>query len=297
MKERDKILEAALDSYPDGIALRGLDGTLVYWNRAAESITGFAAAEVLARPIHDAVGDLLNMSAEAGDGCHDGHPHGGRGCLVHVEHKHGYPLSALVRTFLLRDALGEHIGTGYFFHASEGLENLPHGDTGQDESVEASQAELEERLQTAYQESGQSGLAFGLLWITVDQAESLRRTHGTSACDAMMKKVQRVLISGLTPTEEIGRWGENEFLILSHERFAASLASHAQMLAGLTRTTDFRWWGDRISLTVSIGAAQPGRDESLAELLERAKSAMNACIHSGGNRVVLAPGRLACLPS
>ena len=26
------------------------------------------------------------------------------------------------------------------------------------------------------------------------------------------------------------------------------LAAHAQMLAGLARTADFRWWGDRLSL-------------------------------------------------
>jgi diguanylate cyclase (GGDEF)-like protein len=203
----------------------------------------------------------------------------------------------LVHTFALRNTLGEHIGTGYFFHASEGLENLPHGGTGEDESVEAGQAELEERLQAAYEESERTGQPFGILWITVDQAENLRRTHGTGACDAMLKKVQRVLVSGLTSSEEIGRWGENEFLILSHERFTASLAAHAQMLAGLARTTDFRWWGDRISLTVSIGAAQAGCHESLADLLERAKSAMKTCIRSGGNRVALAPWRPACLPS
>lgn len=297
MTERNEMIEAALDSYPDGVALRAMDGSLAYWNRAAEMITGFAAADILGRPIQDALEDLLELRIDQGECCHDGHPHGGRSCLVHVHHKHGYPFSALVRTFALRNSLGEHIGTGYHFHASEGLENLPHGETGEDESIEASQAELEERMHAAFRESEQSGRAVGLLWITIDQAESLRRTHGVSACDAMLKKVHRVLVSGLNLTEEIGRWGENEFLILSRERFAASLASHAQMLAGLARTTDFRWWGDRISITVSIGAAQACSDETLAETLERAKSAMKSCIRGGGNRVTLAPGSVTCSPS
>jgi hypothetical protein len=51
------------------------------------------------------------------------------------------------------------------------------------------------------------------------------------------------------------------------------LAAHAQALAGLARTADFRWWGDRVSLTVSIGAAQADSSETLANLLERAHKA------------------------
>ena len=68
------------------------------------------------------------------------------------------------------------------------------------------------------------------------------------------------------------------------------LAAHAHTLAGLARTADFRWWGDRISLTVSIGAAQLGGDnpESLTEMLQRASEAMEASIREGGNRATTA---------
>jgi len=75
------------------------------------------------------------------------------------------------------------------------------------------------------------------------------------------------------------------------------LAAHAQVLAGLARTADFRWWGDRISLTVSIGAAQADPAETLAQLLERAKAAMISSIHAGGNHITPAPWRHECLPS
>jgi GGDEF domain-containing protein len=68
------------------------------------------------------------------------------------------------------------------------------------------------------------------------------------------------------------------------------MAAQAQMLAGLARTADFRWWGDRISITVSIGAAQACSDgiESLAQLLRRARVAMEASSREGGNRVTAA---------
>ncbi len=113
----------------------------------------------------------------------------------------------------------------------------------------------------------------------------------------MIERVERTLTHGLRPTEELGRWGDDEFLILSHEASAGSLASHAQVLVGLARTSDFRWWGDRLSLTVSIGAAHAEKTETLAQLFKRAQAAMLTSVHEGGNRITLAPERFACSPS
>ena len=102
----------------------------------------------------------------------------------------------------------------------------------------------------------------------------------------MLEKVERTLATGLKPAEEIGRWGDDEFLVLSHERTAAMLAAHAQTLAGLARTADFRWWGDRVSLTVSIGAAQAERGEAAGQSCWSApRAAMLASIHAGGNHI------------
>ena len=77
---------------------------------------------------------------------------------------------------------------------------------------------------------------------------------------------------------------------MAHERSLDMLAAHARMLAGLARTADFRWWGDRVSLTVSIGAAQAVGEgaETLAQLLKRAQEAMEASVHGGGNRATIA---------
>jgi diguanylate cyclase (GGDEF)-like protein len=130
-----------------------------------------------------------------------------------------------------------------------------------------------------------------LLWITVDQAAMLRKTHGRDASEAMLAIVERTLLHALRPTEILGRWGSNEFLVLCHERTAEMLLLHARHVVGLARTADFRWWGDRVSLTVSVGAVQAGpvpkQGEKLGGLLERAQGAMRASESAGGNEVVL----------
>lgn len=107
----------------------------------------------------------------------------------------------------------------------------------------------------------------------------------------MHEKVWRALAQGLRPTEQMGRWNGTEFLIVAHERTAPMLLAHAQKLVGLARTADFRWWGDRVSVSASIGAAQASRaaGETLAHLLACAREAMETSMIAGGNRVTVAP--------
>jgi len=285
MADRVELLEAALDSRPDGIALLDEDRAVVFWNHAAEAITGYRGVEVLGKVIPDPLEPLLDDAALQED--MPPGPQPSHGMLVHARHKFGHCFEAIARRVLLRDGLGERIGTAVVFHPASSLEALPHGEMPEGEQLEESQADFEERLQEEFDDSGYGGAPFGVLWINVDQANELHKTHGAAACHAMLAKVRHALVQGMRPADEIGRWGADEFLILSHERTAELLTAHAQMLAGLARTADFRWWGDRVSLTVSIGTAQRrlGTGETLAQLLERARQAMETGLSAGGNRV------------
>ncbi len=291
-----ELLEAALDSLQDGVALLSENGQVLFWNRAAEAITGFPGMDLLARQVPEALEPLLCCACiHSPDAV--GTPQSARGMLVHANHKLGHIVAAMARTFALRDALGEHLGTAVVFHPAESLDALPHGESGDDTEIEESQVNLEDRLATLHGDFALGGPPFGVLWIAVDQALELRKTHGVMACEAMLDKVERAMANGLRPGEELGRWGEFELLIVSCERTPEMLAAHGRMLAGLARTADFRWWGDRVSLTVSIGAAQSEENETLAHLLERAQYAMASSMDAGGNHITLTPGRHACLPS
>ncbi len=299
MRDNAELLESALDSLPAGIALFGMEGEVVFWNRVAESITGYTGSELLGHAIPEALESLAPERLLHGEVHRDTEPRTSRGALVRTHHKLGHELQAITRIVALRDGLGERIGTAAVFHPAESLDALPHGVTGENGAVAASQADIEDRLQIEFEDFERGGLPFGVLWISVDQAQGLRKSHGLSACEAMLEIMQRVLVHGLRPAEEVGRWGDDEFLIVSHERTPEMLAAHAQALAGLARTADFRWWGDRISLTASIGAAQACHDanQGLVHLLERAQKAMESSIHAGGNCITSAPGGPECLPS
>lgn len=301
MTDRVELLEATLDSFPEGVALLGEDCQITFWNQAAQAITGYAAIDVVGRLAPESLRPLLECTGCTGNAtpgiCAAPTRETGHGFLVHTQHKLGHEVSAMARLLILRDGLGTRIGRAVLFHPAECLDALPHGATGEDEDVEASLDDLKERLESLFEDFTHGGLPFGVLWINVDQAHDLRKTHGAGACDAMLKRVERVLVQGLRPAEHLGRWGEDEFLVISHERTLAMLANHAQVLAGLARTADFRWWGDRVSLTVSIGAAQAESAGSLANLLERARAATTSSFQAGGNRITAAPGGNSCSQS
>jgi diguanylate cyclase (GGDEF)-like protein/PAS domain S-box-containing protein len=296
MNDHTELFEAALDSLPEGVAVLGSEGQVLFWNSAAEAILGHSRVDLLAREVPEALRPLLcgarNVNSASGETAQPGH-----GILIHARHKLGHNVQAIARAVVLRDGLGGHIGSAIFFHPAESLDALPHGETDDEIDVKASQAEIEDRLVAVFEDFTHGGLPFGVLWIAVDQARELRKTHGARACEAMMEKVERALAQGLRPAEQLGHWGEDELLVVSYERTTEMLAAHAQLLAGLARTADFRWWGDRVSLTVSIGAAQAEQSETSAQLLERAQEAMVSSIDGGGNHITTAPRRQACLPS
>jgi diguanylate cyclase (GGDEF)-like protein len=298
MTDRVDLFEAAIDSLPEGLALLHGDSgepcDVVFWNQAAVAITGHTGVELVGRAIPDTLVALLGegpIQAEA-----DAASHRSRGFLAQVRHKMGYEVSVIVRRLVLRDGLGQRIGSGILFHPAEHLDALPR-ESGEDQSVESSQQDLEGRLRDLIEDHIRGGPPFGVLWIGVDQAPELRGTHGARACETMLDKVEKALALGLRPAEFLGRWGQDEFLVISHERTAAKLADHAKTLAGLARTADFRWWGDRVSITVSIGAAQADISATLPGLLGKARSAMTTSSLAGGNQITSAPGGAECLPS
>ena len=291
MADHIEILEAALSALDEGIIVLDAESHVLFWNTAASSMTGYLGAERLGRALPDGfyqIDATHHGPSEGESKCEDGLLRE-RPVLVNLTHQGGHTLPAMMHRTPLRDSLGKRFGTLLRLHTVEKIDTLLHGEPSDDSitehRLEQSQAGMEDRLDEAYHEWITNGVPYGVMWIMVDQAAALRKTHGREAWEAMMSIVERTLLHGLRPTEILGRWGSNEFLVLSHERSVEMLDAHGRYLAGLTRTADFRWWGDRASLTVSVGVAQAEVGESLSCLLKSAQKAMQSSQYNGGNRV------------
>lgn len=323
MGDRLVMLEATLDLMDEGVAILDEKSNVVFWNKAAAALTGYPAGDLIFRRCPDDLYRIdekhrsrVGSSAEAEVRGHQGDRAGEFGetlaahsngptesqaepdsndlmqypTLVSMGHRLGHLVPGMLRKVALRDSCGVTTGAALMFYPVEEVDALPHGESGEGVGIERSQADMEDRLEAAHHQWATNRMQFGLLWITIDQARALRKTHGLDACEAMLRTVEQTLLRQMKPAEVIGRWGSNEFLMLAHERTAETLVDHARRLAGLARTADFRWWGDRVGLTVSIGASQAIEGDTLESVLHRAQQAMQASEYAGGNQVTEARG-------
>jgi diguanylate cyclase (GGDEF)-like protein len=316
MTDRVEMLEATLDLVGGGIAILDDQSNVIFWNNAATALTGYRAQDVISRPCpqhlysvdeehrgrvtsgtvlshQNAPKHLSGLPFYAPIAClEDPIEDSEENCntlqcptLVSLTHRLGHSVPGMLRKASLHNSLGELAGTALLFYPVDEVDTLPHGEFGEGADIERSQAEMEDRLDAAHHQWTTTRMPYGLLWITIDQAQTLRKTHGHEACEAMLRTVEQTLLRQMKPAEIIGRWGNNEFLVLAHERTPDLLIEHAQRLAGLARTADFRWWGDRVGLTLSIGTSHASERETLQELLSRARQAMHSSAYAGGNQV------------
>lgn len=296
MGDRRELLESALDNVAEGVVLTNDEGCIALWNRPAEAITGYPSGEIVGKRVREMLDRIVVGGTQHWLRWTDAESASRHGSLIQLRHKMGRQITVMARVMVLRDSLGARIGTGAIFRSTENFDALPHGEFDEASEDRRARPDFDDRLARMHEDSLRSRTPFGVLWVAADQARGLRRTHGVRAVEAMLEKMENTLATALKSGEEIGRWGEDEFLVISRERNVKRLAEHGEILRGLARTTEFRWWGDRISLTVSIGLAQLERGESLAELLERAQEAMHVSLQAGGNQITAAPGRRACSP-
>jgi GGDEF domain-containing protein len=274
------ILEATLHQMDEAIVIVDCCSNVLFWNQAASSLTGYDSSDVLAHPCPNLIAtqSISNDSPS------------GKPSSVALKHKCGHIIPAMLRIFNLQSATREAAGKAMLFYPIEQLEPANSDESSGPADLKRSHAEMSDRIEAAHHQWRTSGIPFGLLRIVVDQAESLRITHGGEACESMMRTVQQTLNRQLKPAEIIARWDTAEFLLLSHERTSEQIDEHALHLAGMARTADFRWWGDRVNLTVSIGAAFAAEGHTLNSLLGAALGAMHSATYAGGNQVIHARG-------
>jgi PAS domain S-box-containing protein len=285
-----ELLEASLDGLPEGMGIFDCGPAVMFWNQAAQCITGYTAFELLGHEIPEDLAPLLAARNPREPALPLGDQPENRRSVAKVRHRMGHMVSVLARVQVLNNELGERLGTALLFHPLESLDALPQSELGDAAFAEDVRTDLLEQLQIECDDFARGGSPIGILRVRVDQAHELCKTHGAPACRAMLEKVYYALAHGLRPGEKIGYWANDGFLVIAHERSEEMLFAHAQRLVGLARTADFRWWGDRISLTASVGAAQAASDpvEPLNQLLRRAREAMETSIREGGNRASLA---------
>ena len=286
---------AILESLPIGVYVVDPERRIRFWNDGAEQITGYRRHEIIGRLWHD---DLLLHCDEdnnllEGSACpllatmHDGKPQVSE---IFLRHKDGQRVPARVRAVAMHDAYGTVIGTAGTFDEHYSVPDLrghPHTRTVQNHIEDltgiSDHQSTQSYLQAFLEDFAEDHKVFCVLSIAVDEFEKFRTAHSAEAAHRILHAVALTLRRNLRECDVVGHWEESRFVILLADCPAAVVGRVAKMLIRVVSGAAISWWGDRLSVTVSIGGTAVSAEDTAESVLLRSEQALRSCLEAGGN--------------
>ena len=289
-----------VDNLHDGLYLVDRNRVITYWNKAAERISGFAAAEVIGKSCADNI-----LSHVDGKGCAlctgvcplaetmcDGRL---RRADIYLHHKDGHRIPVAVRASPLTDEAGRVVGGIELFtdisHRAanelriQELERLALLDNL---TQLANRTYLEREIRSRFEEIRRFGdQAFGFLFMDLDHFKDVNDRWGHVVGDEVLKFVGRTLVANARPYDAYGRWGGEEFAGVIRCIGAADLERLGNRLRCLVETAFVVHAGTRIGVTLSIGATLFRPDDTVESLVKRADELLYRSKREGRNRLTL----------
>ena len=149
---------------------------------------------------------------------------------------------------------------------------------------------LDQVLMREFKHAGIASAPLSLLFIDIDWFKRVNDEHGHACGDHCLRSIASVLRAELRPTDALGRYGGEEFLVMLPGHDAPASRIIAERLRQAVERGSIDWHGHPLALTISIGlAARRNADATVADMLERADKALYAAKGEGRNRVCVAP--------
>jgi diguanylate cyclase (GGDEF)-like protein/PAS domain S-box-containing protein len=285
---------ALLEAISEAVYAVDRDRRITYWNAAAERLTGYSASEVVGRRCRD---NLLNHVDDCGTelcktGCpllatiHDGQT---REAHVFLHHRGGYRIPVAIRAAALRSADGAISGAVEVFHDDSRFRAIADRlDLVEREALTdpltgiANRRMLERALGVREHEHQRYGHGYAVLFADVDHFKQVNELHGYETGDKVLRCVATTLYESTRPSDTVGRWGGDEFLVVVPAADEGKVVSLAERMRQLV--ADVRAFEDNdLAVTLSMGVVLARRDERSHDLVARASAAMYNAKRKGGN--------------
>jgi diguanylate cyclase (GGDEF)-like protein len=149
---------------------------------------------------------------------------------------------------------------------------------------------ITQQLELAIAELSSNGDSFCTILVDLDHFKGINDRFGHDVGDQTLKHAVERMIHGVRDTDLIGRWGGEEFLIVS-PRTGLDEATHlAQRLCNSLADSRLRVGDSAVDVTGSFGVTRFVFGEDLDSCLKRTDDALYAAKAQGRNRVVTIPG-------
>jgi|DewCreStandDraft_4_1066084.scaffolds.fasta_scaffold02534_23 diguanylate cyclase (GGDEF)-like protein/PAS domain S-box-containing protein len=302
IKLNEKFFEQILNNLYEAVYFCDVNKKIIYWNKAAEKLTGYTTDEVLNNNCFNNI--MVHTNYKGQQLCN------GEKCLiaraikekklieeeVFLKHKDGYKLPVIVRISPIVDVSGKTVGAVQIFSDNsaklaafqkiEKLEALAFIDslTGI-----GNRRYTEIKIFVKLEEIKKIGMIknHGVLFIDIDHFKKINDTFGHKFGDDVLKIVAKTILKNIREDDFIGRWGGEEFVAIISNVDVDELRFIAEKIRALIYSIDFKINDNKIKLSVAIGATLINYKDDITSLIQRADALMYQCKKSGRNCVTV----------
>jgi len=284
-----------IENISDGLYLVDHDRRIIYWNRVAETITGYRSDEVLGRRCRDNI--LIHVDMNGNSLCKGSCPIDGtlqdgrsRDAHVYLHHKDGHRVPVWIRAAPLHDTAGNIIGGAELFtdlsagnaitERIQELERLSFLDTL---TQLANRRFVEMELESRISELNRYGVSFGVLFVDIDHFKKVNDAYGHDVGDRVLSAVARTFINTARPSDLMGRWGGEEFIGILRRVDSDGLQKAAERIRNLVEKSHIRENGQMLKVTVSIGGTLSRSTDTAQSVVKRADDLLYRSKSNGRN--------------
>ncbi|MHB8110053.1 MAG: sensor domain-containing diguanylate cyclase [Syntrophorhabdaceae bacterium] len=295
----DQFYLKVLDNLYEGLYIVDKERKIIYWNEAAEKMTGYARDEVVGKHCWE---DILMHTDDSGQymcksECllKDAMEKGDKiEAELFFHHREGHHVPVLVRVAPIYDRRGRIAGAAEIF--SDNYSGLNLGRKIRELERMALLDPLtklgnrrygEMNLSGKLRELKRYGWQFGVLFIDIDNFKVINDTYGHPVGDKVLRLIATTLTNGLRSSDIVSRWGGEEFVACVANVDGTTLFHVAEKLRMLVEKSSFPLDRANSHVTISIGATIAKKKDSANTIIKRADSLMYASKKAGRNRTII----------
>lgn len=276
-----------LENLPCGLCVVDLQKSIVFWSTGAERITGHLRHEIVG---HSCIGEsLLHCDQPGCEFCSEECPMARSiktaqpaEAVGWLHHKAGHEIPVRIRAVPVRNAHGSIIGALETFEDEQPANLDRRGDRPSipgciDEVTGlATHAVMQSHLRETLGTFTDVQVPFGILCFRLEGLDHFRASFGPEAAASLLRVVARTLEGALWKTDFVGRWADDQFLVILNGCSVQALSSVRERLRRMLANDSIVWWGERRSLPASIGQTNAVTGDTIESVLRRLQHSLDS---------------------
>jgi diguanylate cyclase (GGDEF)-like protein/PAS domain S-box-containing protein len=285
-----------LDNLHVAVYVVDREGKILFWNDGAERITGYLRQDVIGRLHADNFlgetdgedNELSGSQMPTTTAMREGKP---THALVSMRHKSGHRIPVQLWTFPVRNSDGVIIGAAESFEESIALAEWDRRQTKlatygciDEASGVLNHGVMQSHIGENIRLFEEHHVPFSILCMEMDYLDKVLARDGPGAIAVILRVVGQTLENTVRPTDYLGRWQSSQFLAILTECSGNEIERASERLRRMVNASKIAWWGDRVTVTISVGGTVVKHGDTVEAMVLRAERALRENIAEGGNR-------------